>query len=289
MDFYKTVVGLEEVYFRPPVMAGFLSNGNTHHDVGLVDFHGPAGWRKECGLNHLGIELETEVDLLDGYRRAVADDFRFQRTADHDIAHSVYCLDPDGNQIEIYADVTKNWRTQRTGMVMAPTIKWTPGVTPPLSEPQYVAKPELRRIEAAIWHPLKVTHVALIVSQFEVCLEHYLRVVGMRVLFGGADAPFAVLGGTCGERSISLFRAGLGRKAGLHHVGFVLRDEADLEDSKARMRKAGLPIEVDIDHPARRCVHINDPDDIRLQFYVDRVPSVESLRDIDEGLALYLA
>src|SRR5690242_19116707 len=145
MDFYKTVVGLEEVYFRPPVMAGFLSNGNTHHDVGLVDFHGPAGWRKECGLNHLGIELETEVDLLDGYRRALADEFKFQRTADHDIAHSVYCLDPDGNQIEIYADVTKNWRTQRTGIVMAPTIKWAPGVTPPLSEPQYVANPEIRR------------------------------------------------------------------------------------------------------------------------------------------------
>ena len=101
MHFYKTIVGLEEVYVRPPVMAGFLSNGNTHHDVGLVDIHGPAGWKQAPGLNHVGLELEDEVDLVESFNAMTRDKVPFDRAADHDIAHAVYLRDADGNQIEM--------------------------------------------------------------------------------------------------------------------------------------------------------------------------------------------
>ena len=36
MRFYNAVCGLEEVRREPAIRIGFLSNGNTHHDVGLV-------------------------------------------------------------------------------------------------------------------------------------------------------------------------------------------------------------------------------------------------------------
>ena len=36
MRFYSAVCGLEEVRREPAIRIGFLSNGNTHHDVGLV-------------------------------------------------------------------------------------------------------------------------------------------------------------------------------------------------------------------------------------------------------------
>ena len=134
MDFYKDILGLEEVYRRRPVKAGFPSNGNTHHDIGMVEYSGPAGWKDEAGLNHIAFELETQVDLVDGYNRAEAAGIHFPRTIDHEIAHAWYFSDPDGNRVEIYADTTKNWRTERTGLVQYPTYEWTPGSTPPSPE-----------------------------------------------------------------------------------------------------------------------------------------------------------
>ena len=72
MDFYINVVGLDEAYRRPQVQAGFLSNGNTHHDIGMVQSDGPLGHGRSVGLNHIAFELETEVDLVNGYERAIA-------------------------------------------------------------------------------------------------------------------------------------------------------------------------------------------------------------------------
>ncbi|MBM3572095.1 MAG: dioxygenase, partial [Alphaproteobacteria bacterium] len=289
MAFYKDVAGLEEVYVRPPVKAGFLSNGNTHHDVGLVDFHGPAGWRKEAGLNHVGLELENEVDLVRGYEKLLADKVPIDRTGNHDIAHAVYIRDPDRNQIEIYSDTTKDWRNRRQGTVMAPTMKWYPGATPPTTEPLYVADPELHRVEAAIFHPRKVTHVVMVASDYAGCVRHYTDIVGFRVMLGGADAPFSVLGGTCDERSLSIFRAGPNRPPGLHHVGFPVWDEDDLTKSAARLGAAGLTAEIELNHATRRCIHLRDPDGIRLQFYVDRAGPLDMLTGVGEDVALYLA
>ncbi len=36
-EFYKSVVGFEEVYRQPDNQASFLSNGNTYHDLALTD------------------------------------------------------------------------------------------------------------------------------------------------------------------------------------------------------------------------------------------------------------
>ena len=36
MDFYTRVIGIEEVYRTPLGGGGFVSNGNTHHDVGFT-------------------------------------------------------------------------------------------------------------------------------------------------------------------------------------------------------------------------------------------------------------
>jgi catechol-2,3-dioxygenase len=110
------------------------------------------------------------------------DGIPFDRAADHDIAHAVYLRDADGNQIEMYSDTTKNWRDQRTGTVMTPTIRWTPDSRPPTTETFYVQNPEIRRVESAVFHPRRVTHVALVVADFENCLRRYTDVVGLKVM-----------------------------------------------------------------------------------------------------------
>ena len=85
MRFYNSVVGLEESYRRPAIKAGFLGNGNTHHDIGMVEVTSPLSRTDEPGLNHLAFELENEVDLVAGYQKAVAAGIEFPRTVDHDI------------------------------------------------------------------------------------------------------------------------------------------------------------------------------------------------------------
>lgn len=129
MRFYNAVIGFEEAYRVVAIKGGFLSNGNTHHDVGMVEASGPAGRGRKPGLNHLAFELETEVDLVNGYKLAVDDGMAFQRTLDHDIAHSAYAADPDGNSCELYADVIRDWRNARTGSVTKPKPEWWPGLT----------------------------------------------------------------------------------------------------------------------------------------------------------------
>jgi catechol 2,3-dioxygenase len=122
MRFYHAVCGLEEVRREPAIRIGFLSNGNTHHDVGLVQsstarrvgrggFVMSRGDRRATGLNHLGFEMENEAELVEAYRRTTACGVEIDRTVDHLISRSVYLPDPEGNVLEFYADVTKDWRS----------------------------------------------------------------------------------------------------------------------------------------------------------------------------------
>jgi catechol 2,3-dioxygenase len=290
MDFYYRVVGLEETYRRPPVRAGFHSNGNTHHDVGLVEVGGPLGQGKIPGLNHFGWELENEVDLVEGYFRAVDAGVKFARTVDHEIARSVYLRDGDGNMNEIYADTTKNWRTERTGQVMNPTVQWAPGQGPtPSPESKYHPNPEIRRVEEAAFHPIRVTHAVLVAQDYEGVVQAYTDVVGLTPTLGGIDQAFTLLSGTCGQRDLGVFRARPGRPAGLHHVGFLVADESDLDEAERRLRRAGIRPEIQIDHATRRSIFVRDPDGIRLEFYVDRGAPATQLAEIEDGLTLFLA
>jgi len=289
MAFYIQVAGLEQTYRRPPIRAGFVGNGNTHHDVGMIEAEGPGARGKRPGLNHLAFELENEVELVDAYRRAVQRGVRFSRTVDHEIARSVYVHDPDGNLNEIYADTTKNWRTERTGLVERPTLGWTPGEPEPSPESKYHVDPEIRRIEDAVFHPLRITHAVIVAADFESVFRHYTELVGLRPIVGDRGSAFAVLGGSCGGRDIGLFRARPGRPPGLHHVGFLVGDERDLDEAAARLRKAGLEPEFQIDHATRRSIFVQDPDGLRVEFYVDRPARPGDLREIEDGVALFLA
>ena len=289
MDFYKAVVGLEEVYRRPPIKGGFLTNGNTHHDIGMVEISNPICPVDVPGLNHLAFELENEVELVEGYRRAVAADVQFPRTVDHDITRSIYGFDPDGNAVEIYADMTKDWRTRRSGSVTKPTPHWTPGEPRPTSRRYYHENPDIRRDENAVFHPTRITHAVLVVSDYEGALRYYTEGVGLRTVQGGPASAFAALAGACGDCDLALFRAREGRAPGLHHIGFQTWNEADLEQSKARLTEAGISPEIELDHPARRCIYVRDPDGLRIQFYIDRPGSSHRLNETDEEIALYLA
>ena len=73
----------------------------------------PAG-----GIHHLCYEVP---DIGQARDRLVAAGVHIVGTSDHTVTHSVYILDPDGNELELYIDVPGvDWRSNPEA-VMAPT------------------------------------------------------------------------------------------------------------------------------------------------------------------------
>jgi catechol 2,3-dioxygenase len=289
-EFYHSVVGIEEVYRQPDNRASFISNGNTYHDFGLTDIksrYAPPG--QVPGLFHIALEVETEVDLVEGYRRAMDAGAKFHMTQNHDVAHSLYMHDPDGNMLEIYADVEVDWRAARSGVIVKKKPEWIPGVsTVPVAEPRYPKDPELRIVADSVFRARKVTHIALVANDFEKMFDYYTGYVGLTPFAGGHGRAFAVLGGTVSNCAITLYRSGPGLARGLHHIGIEVGNENDLDRALKALAGRDIVVEREVDHPARRAVCIRDPDGLRLQFFVNRKWDAATLAAVSADDALYL-
>jgi catechol 2,3-dioxygenase len=289
-EYYSEVVGFREVYRQPNNMATFMSNGNTYHDLGLTDIHSryckPG---QQPDLWHVAFEVESEADLVEGYDRAVQAGVTFKSTEDHDVARSLYFIDPDGLLVEVYADVMDDWRSHRKGIINKEKPKYVPGVTSkPIRERLYPKNPELDVVKEAVFHPKRVTHAALVTEKFEDLFRFYTGIIGLTPFVGDENAPFAILRGTVGSCDLTLFRSRQGVAPGFHHTGFEVWDEADLDRSIAALAARGIEAERIVDHPARRAVTIRDPDGIRLQFYVNRKWTPEVVRAVDAQTAPHL-
>ena len=103
-DFYSRALGLEVVDMKAGNRACFLSFGRQHHDIAL--FAAPEGAeRGGVGLSHIAFQIEgglAELRELKGRLEAMG--ATISRTTDHTITKSVYFLDPDGNELEIFAE-----------------------------------------------------------------------------------------------------------------------------------------------------------------------------------------
>ena len=288
-EFYRKVVGVDEVYRRPAVPAIFMSNGNTYHDLAFVDIDGPRGAGRSPGMHHFSLELENERDLVDGYHRAKDAGFTFDVTLSADVAKSCYGDDPDGNRFEVYADVKPDWRAQRTGVVPAGNVKWIPGETEPLDASFYPVDPEILVLSDAVFRPKRISHVVLVARDYPATVTHYTALAGLRPLAGGIDERYAVLGGTLREETLTLLRSEGRRQPGLHHFGMELPDENEFEAAKARLASSGLVAAFEIDHPTRRSLYLRDPNDQLIQFHVTRTADYASWASLPEEMLLFIA
>ena len=290
-EFYNQVFGFSKAYIQPDNKASFVSNGNSHHDFGMVDVKSHYASRpdQKPGLNHLGFELRNEAELVEGYRRAVAAGIKFVDTADHDVAHSAYIKDPDGNEIELYADVVPDWRAVRSGTVIKDKPKYVPGVSSkPLAEEFFVRNPTYLTVEGAVFHPLRTTHASLIARDFDAMYEFYTGFVGLRPFAGSRTGAYVVLAGSHSTGDVVLHRAQRGVAAGLHHVGVLVRDERELDQAKATLGQKGVTLDSEVDHPARRAMTVLDPDRLRVQMYANRDWRPETIAAVEPELALKL-
>ena len=289
-DYYRNIVGFEHAYIQPDNKASFVSNNNTYHDYGLIDIRSKyAKPGQKPGLNHFALELGTEVELAEGYRRAKEADVEFASMQDHDVAHSLYQVDPDGNEVEIYADVVPDWRAVRRGVVIMKKPEYVPGESSePVKEEFYPKNPEILVVKDALFHPKKVAHISLITKNFGGMLDFYTDVIGLVPFAGDRNGNFVILRGAVSSGDLALHRNVDGIEAGLHHVGVEVLDEAGLDRAKNALPEKGIKLDFEIDHPARRALTIFGMDGVRAQFFVDRDWRPETLHSIDRRTALSL-
>ena len=298
VEFYNQVCGLEEVRREPGIGAGFLTNGNSHHDIGLTELAdrsavGVGGHVQidrsrmiRAGLNHFGWEMETEKHLVDAYLRAVEAGVEIHRTTDHQISHSVYVFDPEGNLNEFYADALTDWRTvfnpEREDLISS---HWDPNAEPPSQEAKYDRSPRLRCVNDAVFHSLRITHALLVARDLDSLRRFYEGIGGLTPVYEGEDGEFVCLKGTSSRYDLVLFAARDGLAPGLHHISFEVGNE-DLSRSEKLLNSKGSRFDVCIDNEAKQSVFVKDFDGIGVEFYrplqEDAVMSLAAAGDADQ-------
>jgi catechol 2,3-dioxygenase len=110
--FYRDTLGFKQLA-QGPGMAVF-SSGRTHHEMLLIEVGGaPKPQRApEAGLYHIGFKIgDGPQAAKDAYKELREKGVRIIGTTDHGVTHSIYVMDPDGNELELYADVSEDWKT----------------------------------------------------------------------------------------------------------------------------------------------------------------------------------
>jgi len=119
-DFYQGTLGFNEIARQPGVAA--FSSGRTHHELLLIEI-GKEPKEKgvlETGLYHIGFKVGDSTDQLkQAYKELRAKGVTIVGMSDHSVTHSLYILDPDGNELELYVDVSDEWK-ENPGAVMKP-------------------------------------------------------------------------------------------------------------------------------------------------------------------------
>lgn len=103
--------------------AAVFSSGRTHHEMLLLEVgdqplprhHGTPG------LYHIGLKIgDSDQELAQAQKELQQKGITIVGSADHTVTHSLYILDPDENELELYVDTTDAWK-QQPHLILEPT------------------------------------------------------------------------------------------------------------------------------------------------------------------------
>lgn len=122
--FYE-LLGFRKVAELGGRMAFFTATGENHHDLGLLEVGpgAPDPPPNAVGLYHVAIRLPTEDHVRAAYRALAGAGTDLVGASDHGVSRSLYLRDPDGIEIELYADVP-GWQEQPE--LVATVRPWDP-------------------------------------------------------------------------------------------------------------------------------------------------------------------
>ena len=117
-DFYGRLLGWRRLPTDERMPVAAFSSGRTHHELLLIEVGPnatPIPGGRRVGMYHFGVKVgDTDDELRDVLRRieSAPDLVQLVGASDHGVTHSLYVLDPDGNEVELYVDVPGvDWRS----------------------------------------------------------------------------------------------------------------------------------------------------------------------------------
>lgn len=119
--FYKDILGFQEIAGDNQI--AMFSSGRTHHEMLLIEIGGEPERKPfpKPGLYHIGFKIgDSNDELKTALRTLQKNSITIIGTADHTVTHSIYILDPDGNELELYVDVSDEWKNDQT-LITRPT------------------------------------------------------------------------------------------------------------------------------------------------------------------------
>ena len=125
LKFYKELLGfqlIEDGQLNFPAAA--LTSGRTHHELLLIEVGEdaqppPAG--KRTGLYHIGIKIGDDLETLKKAKKELEETkVTIVGMSDHTVSQSIYILDPDGNEVEVYVDADPSLWKNNPEAVLSP-------------------------------------------------------------------------------------------------------------------------------------------------------------------------
>jgi catechol-2,3-dioxygenase len=121
--FYGTLLEFPEVVHIPGRIAAY-SGGRTHHELMLISVGDaqPIPRGRRLGMYHFALKIgDSDDELRAVLARLQEADVRITGASDHGVSHSLYIVDPDGNEVELYIDVPGvDWRSDPELLAGAP-------------------------------------------------------------------------------------------------------------------------------------------------------------------------
>jgi catechol 2,3-dioxygenase len=123
LAFYRDLLGFKEVGRIFDGKAAALTSGRTHHEFLFIEVgdapRPPAGHR--IGLYHIGIKIgESLNELRAALKELQKAGVTITGASDHTVSQSLYLLDPDGNEVELYVDADPSIWKKDPAAVLAP-------------------------------------------------------------------------------------------------------------------------------------------------------------------------
>ena len=122
--FYEGILGMPVVARSPKAKMSFFSLGN-HHDFALMALGDKAESpsAQATGLAHVAFKIGNDLDTLREALAHLTDAGIKAAPVDHEVTQSLYFADPDGNQVELYVDVSDAWREEPQRVAQAKALE----------------------------------------------------------------------------------------------------------------------------------------------------------------------